>query len=44
MHPKANNDAVLFFYKSHLAEDLSDLWELRINITSNKNFFFLSAV
>lgn len=44
MHPKANNDAVLFFYKSHLTEGLSDLWELRINSTSSKNFFFLSAV
>lgn len=44
MHPKANNDAVVFFYKSHLTEGLSDLWELRIDITSNKDFFFLSAV
>lgn len=44
MRPKANNDAVLLFYKSYLAEGLSDLWEIRINNTSSKNFSFLSAV
>lgn len=44
MHPKANNDAGLFFYKSHLTEGLSNLWELRINITSNKTPFSLSCL
>lgn len=40
MHPKANIDAVLFFYKSPLIEGLGDLWELKMSIIPNDKDFF----
>lgn len=40
IHPRANIDALLFFYQSPLTEDLSNLWELKMSIIPNNKDFF----